>query len=100
MKKIHKKITLFTIYYTHVILLKFFLLRLSWYLNKLLLTWHKKLESNDVSYPDKTIATASLRTLSPNTNAYKSTSTLRSLKIAKTVTIKNTQTIHIIYYRK
>ena len=43
----------------------------------------------------KTMATASLRTLSPNTNAYKSTSTFRSWNIANTVT-ENTQETLII----
>jgi hypothetical protein len=37
------------------------------------------------THPLRTIATASFRTLSPNTRAYKFTSTCRSLKIAKIV---------------
>lgn len=37
------------------------------------------------THPLSTIATASFRTLSPNTRAYKFTSTWRSLKIAKIV---------------
>jgi len=40
-----------------------------------------------VSYLNRTIATASFITLSPNTSAYKSTSTCRSWKIASTVTV-------------
>lgn len=39
-------------------------------------------------YLNRTIATASFMTLSPNTRAYRSTSTWRSWKIASTVTIK------------
>lgn len=35
------------------------------------------------------MATASFRTLSPNSNAYRSTSTFSSLKIARTVTEKS-----------
>ena len=37
------------------------------------------------------MATASLRTLSPNTRAYRSTSTCRSWKRARTVTVKHTK---------
>ena len=48
------------------------------------------------TYEERTIATASLRTLSPNSKAYRSTSTFSSLKIASTVTEtqrrKNTHT--------
>ena len=46
------------------------------------------------AYPDKTMATASFRTLSPNTRAYRVTSTFKSLKIAKTVTEKKTTIFH------
>lgn len=38
------------------------------------------------AYEDRTMATASLRTLSPKSKAYRSTSTLSSWKIASTVT--------------
>lgn len=38
------------------------------------------------TYPDKTMATASFSTLSPKTNAQRSTSTLRSWKMARIVT--------------
>lgn len=38
------------------------------------------------AYEERTMATASLRTLSPKSRAYRSTSTLSSLKIASTVT--------------
>lgn len=38
-----------------------------------------------ISYPLRTIATASFKTLSPKTKAYKLTSTCRSLKIARIV---------------
>jgi len=44
-----------------------------------------------VSYLNRTIATASFITLSPNTRAYRSTSTCRSWKIASTVTVKEKQ---------
>lgn len=44
------------------------------------------------TYEDKTTAMASLRTLSPNSNAYKSTSTCSSWKIARTVTVRPTET--------
>ena len=37
------------------------------------------------TYPLRTIDTASLRTLSPNTSAYKLTSTCKSLNIARIV---------------
>lgn len=38
------------------------------------------------TYSDKTMATASLRTLSPKTRAYRSTSTWRSWNMARAVT--------------
>lgn len=38
------------------------------------------------AYDERTMATASLRTLSPKSKAYRSTSTFSSLKIASTVT--------------
>lgn len=38
------------------------------------------------AYEERTMATASLRTLSPKSKAYRSTSTFSSLKIASTVT--------------
>lgn len=40
------------------------------------------------TYEDSTTATASFRTLSPNSRAYRSTSTCSSLKMARTVTTK------------
>ena len=43
--------------------------------------------TGSASYLNRTIATASFMTLSPNTRAYRSTSTWRSWKIASTVTI-------------
>jgi len=45
------------------------------------------------SYLNKTIATASFITLSPNTRAYRSTSTCRSWKIASTVTVNRNKMI-------
>jgi len=42
------------------------------------------------------MATASLRTISLKTNAQRSTSTLRSLKIAKTLTATNSQQFALI----
>ena len=44
--------------------------------------------TGSVSHLNRTIATASFMTLSPNTRAYRSTSTWRSWKIASTVTRK------------
>lgn len=38
------------------------------------------------AYEDRTTATASFRTLSPKSKAYRSTSTCSSLKMARTVT--------------
>ena len=49
---------------------------------------HTHIYANKKSYSDKTMATASLRTLSPNTKAYRSTSTCRSWNRASTVTVK------------
>ena len=49
---------------------------------------HTYIYANKNSYSDKTMATASLRTLSPNTKAYRSTSTCRSWNRASTVTVK------------
>ena len=46
--------------------------------------------SNKYTYLKRTMATASFITLSPNTSAYKSTSTCKSWKIANTVTAKDT----------
>lgn len=54
----------------------------------------KPFEISFASYLANTMATASLRTLSPNTIAYKSTSTFKSWKIANTVTT------NIIHERK
>lgn len=42
-------------------------------------------EHTNGTHPDNTRATASLSTLSPNTNEYKLTSTLKSLNMAKIV---------------
>lgn len=45
-----------------------------------------KIDFSKLTYSDSTIETASFKTLSPNTSAYKSTSTFWSVNIASTVT--------------